>query len=86
MVALRSSIENSDFYDIKFELRNLSQEDLLNKAAAQSIYIKDLEKRYLEDLNNISDLEEQVKKLQKERYLLLSKNKRLEYSLLSLKD
>ena len=72
MRELKSTIENSDFYDSKFELKNLDYEDLLNKAVGQTIHIKKLEKAHIEYILEIDNLKEQNERMQES---LLSLNR-----------
>ncbi|MEA3289427.1 MAG: hypothetical protein U9Q04_04510 [Campylobacterota bacterium] len=80
---LKETLKNSEFNDIKLELRNLSEDDLLNKAAAQQLLIKDLEKAHIEHIDEIVELKERLEDLTKEKYSLILKNERLEQSLMA---
>lgn len=74
--------KNRAFNDCKFVLRNLGYEDLLNKAAAQQLWIKDLEEAAVDRISEVIDLEEELEKTKKEKYALLLQNERLEESIL----
>lgn len=84
MSELRKMLENAKFNDEKFILNNLNKEELVNKAAAQTLYIKELEDNYMEKMNEIIDLEIKIEELTKEKYSLILQNEKLEQNLLIL--
>ncbi|MGM0518056.1 MAG: hypothetical protein ACQERD_00265 [Campylobacterota bacterium] len=74
---ITSTLKDSSFYDSRLEFSNLSNKELLDKAAAQKALILDYEEIILDKIIEIDELENEIKQVRESLMAEIIRNKKV---------